>query len=144
MKFEIILSKRAKKTFVKNFIDNHFVKNFHKFEFEIATVMAKSFHNEDFENNNFMIDVLIVATNFNINENLTFSTILFKFRLSLSKKTKNRKLIINKFDNFFRFFNIHVDLHLTNNVCEYETIMNVNVLAEKIKHMFYFFYFFIL
>ena len=134
MKFEIILSKKTKKTFVENFIDDDFVKNFHKSK--VVTATAKNFHNENFENNNFMTNVLIVAANSDIDENLNFSTISFRFRLSLSKKTKNRKFKINKFDNFFRFFNVHVDLHLSNNAREYETIMNVNVLVEKMKHMF--------
>ena len=134
MKSEIILSKRTKNASVENFIDDDFAKNIHKFEIAIAT--AKNFHNENFENNNFIIDVLIVATNIDIDENLNFSAISFKFRLSLSKKTKNRKFKINKFDNFLRFFNVHVDLHLTNNAREYETIMNINVFVEKMKHMF--------
>ena len=138
MKFEIILSKRTKNAFVENFIDDDFVKDIHKSEIAIAT--AKSFHNENLENNNFMIDILIVAANFDTNENLNFSAISFRFRLSLLKKTRNRKFKINKFDNFLRFFNVHVDLHLTDNVREYETIMNVNVFVEKMKHMFNIFF----
>ena len=146
MKFEVNLSKKTKKTFVKDFFDDDFVKSF--LRHDVAT--AKDFHNNVFvenyfqknlENNNFMIDVLIVAANSNIDENLNFSTISFRFQLSLSKKTTNRKFKINKFDNFFRLFNVHVDLHLTNNVREYETIMNVNVFAKKMKHMFSTFFF---
>ena len=90
IKSEAILSKRAKNAFVKNFIDDDFVKNIHKFE--IATATAKNFHNENLENNNFTIDVLIVATNSDIDENLNFSTISFRFRLSLSKKNKKSKI----------------------------------------------------
>ena len=101
MKFEIILSKKTKKTFIKNFIDDDFVKNFHKSK--IVTTTAKNFYNENFENNNFITNILIVAANSDIDENLNFSIISFKFRLLLSKKTKNRKFKINKFDNFFDF-----------------------------------------
>ena len=149
MKSEAILSRKTKKTFVKDFIDDDSVKGFHRSETVTATAKtataktataetttAKSFHNENFENNNFMTNVLIVAANSDIDENLDFSAVSFKSRLSLSKKTRNRKLKINKFDNFLRFLNVHVDLHLSNNVREYETVMNVNVLVEKMKHMF--------
>ena len=46
MKFKIHLSKRTRKTLIKKFINDDFVKKFHKYEFEIAIAIAKNSHNK--------------------------------------------------------------------------------------------------
>ena len=50
------------------------------------------------------------------------------------KEKDKRKIKNNKFEKLFKLFNVYADLHFINNVKEYATIINSNVLIEKLKH----------
>ena len=123
--------------FEKNFSLNEldvFEKDFHNDVFE----NEKDFFNIKFENNNSMTNVLVVAIISNFDDDLSVS-MSSKSQLVVIKKRRDRKSKINKFDNFFNLSNVRVDLHLTKNACQYETIMNMNVFANVMKHMSMFF-----
>ena len=104
--------------------------------------VEKVFHNLDVETdslneNNFMIEVLFVVAE-SVEFELEFSLLISRAQSAkrTKKKKRERKLKENKFDNLLRLLNVHADLHLVDNAREYVTIMNVNVLAEEMKHMF--------
>ena len=81
-----------------------------------------------------MTNVLVVAIVSNFDDDSSVS-MLSKFQFVAIKKRRNQKSKINKFDNFFNFSNVHVNLHLMNNAHQYEKIMNMNVFANEKKHI---------
>ena len=91
----------------------------------------------DETNHNHMTKILQVVVDFDFD--LDFSSLsLFQFTVALQRKKKkkrDRKLKTNKFENLLNLLNVHFDLHFADNVREFETIMNFNVLIEKLKHM---------
>ena len=50
------------------------------------------------------------------------------------KKTKNKRAKDNKFRKLLSLSNVHAELYLADNVMKYITVMNYNVLTEKLKH----------
>ena len=107
--------------------DSKFVENFfHNFDVET------NFLNE----NNVMIEMLFVVAK-SVEFEFEFSFLISRAQSAkrTEKKKRKRKFKENKFENLFRLFNVHVDFHFVDNAKEYVTIMNVNVLIEKMKHM---------
>ena len=49
---------------------------------------------------------------------------------------RERKFKDDKYKKLLTLSNVHVDLHLAAMTREYETIMNLNVLAEELKHKY--------
>ena len=49
-------------------------------------------------------------------------------------KDKRKFVKGNKFEKFFKFFNVHINLHFANNVKKYVMMMNSNIMIEELKH----------
>lgn len=49
-------------------------------------------------------------------------------------KAKIRKSCNNKFEKFFRFFNIYTNFYFADNTRKYVIIMNSNVLIKEFKY----------
>ena len=91
----------------------------------------------DETNHNHMTKILQVVVDFDFDFNFS-SLSFFQFTIAFQRKKKrkrNRKLKTNKFENLFNLLNVHFDFHFVDNVREFETIMNFNILIEKFKHM---------
>ena len=55
-------------------------------------------------------------------------------KIRIKDKVKIRKFKNNKFEKFFKFFNIYINLYFANNTKEYTIIINSNILIDKLKH----------
>ena len=99
----------------------------------------------DDANHNYITKILQIVVDFDFDFDFSsFSFFQFTFALQKKKKkNRNRKFKTNKFEiffNFFNLFNIHFDFHFVDNVREFETMINFNVLTERIQtHVEYFF-----
>ena len=130
----IIFSFNQEDVFEKDFLENVAEKDFLKHD---RTAVEKSELKI-----NVMKKVLFVVVNFDFaNSKLDFTSVISAFervasKAKIKRKSKrDRKSKKDKFVALLSFFNVHIDLHLVDNVREYATIMNFNVLVEKMKHM---------
>ena len=75
---------------------------------------------------------------FNIDSNESKNDVLSLWNHASTKFfaiKKDRKLKNDKYKKFLAFFNVHVDLHFIDMTREYVTVMTVNVLSYKMKHI---------
>ena len=79
------------------------------------------------EDNESMLNLFSNAKNSND------STFFVQFQKRI--KSRERSTSSNKFKKLLSLFNVHARLHLTNMTREFETIMNLNVFADEMKHM---------
>ena len=91
----------------------------------------------DETNHNHMTKILQIVVDFDFD--FDFSSFSFsQFTVASQRKKKkkrDRKFKTNKFENFLNLLNVHFDFHFVDNVREFKTIINFNVLIEKFKHM---------
>ena len=132
--FVIIFSLNQENEFEKNFFENVAKKDF----LEHDRIVVEKFELKV----NVMKKMFFVVVNFDFaNSKFDFTSIIFAFERVASKtkiKRKNkrdRKSKKNKFVVFLSLFNVHINFHLVDNARKYATIMNFNVLDEKMKHM---------
>ena len=111
------------------------------------TLIVKNFRNyndndeneHDFKNEKDILnEILSVTTHtnskikgFHISK---FIIIIIKDKKKKVKGKNKKKVKNNKFEKLFKLLNVYVNLYFINNIKEYATIMNLNVLIEKLKH----------
>ena len=130
----IIFSFNQENAFEKDFLEEIAKKDFLKHD----KIVVEKFELKI----NVMKKMFFVVVNFDFaNSKLDFTSMIFAFeriasKTKIKRKSKrDRKSKENKFVVFFSFFNVHINFHLVDNVREYVTILNFNVLVEKMKHM---------
>ena len=111
-----------------------------------VTLIIKGFYNHNNDNENehdfkneksVLNEILSIVIHINSKIKDLYISKFMIIIIIKDKKVKikdKKKVKDNKFEKFFKFFNVYVNLYLINNVKEYMIIMNLNVLIEKLKH----------